>query len=260
MGPRAATAICKARTLRHKGPQEYATYILVPEVLLSHLLDLLSCHSINGVFNLLWGYTVTGGDELLANVFCDCSCSIKAEKQASLELALGAFNFNVHQSCQHSTGPLLEHEVSHVIEVHEVLQDQIDTPETSVGVWGREWHEAISKIIWGNNVRKTGWKERSSTKWLVPVAHDGLHHKHGEVVWWAPANVLYCNCNMCIQNIVILDVNLRTNKLLDCKWARWPRGIGLEEMGREEKCFSAKVMSSSWLMPPAPTCTMWSAV
>ena len=77
---------------------------------------------------------MTGDDELLANVFCDCSGSIKPEKQASLELALGAFNFNVHQSCQHSTDPLLEHEVSHVIEVHEVLQDQIDTSETSVGV------------------------------------------------------------------------------------------------------------------------------
>ena len=80
MGPRAATAICEARTLRREGPYEYATYVLVPEVLLSHPLDLLGRHSINGIFDLLWGHTAPGGDELPANVFCDRSGSVEAEK------------------------------------------------------------------------------------------------------------------------------------------------------------------------------------
>ena len=87
---------------------------------MSHPFDLLGCPSISGIFDLLWGHTMPSNDELPANVFCDCSSSIEAEKQASLELGLSAFNFNVCWSCQH-VGPLLEHEVSHIVEIHEVL-------------------------------------------------------------------------------------------------------------------------------------------
>ena len=63
---------------------------------------------------------IPSGDELPANVFYDCSGSVEAEKQASLELALGTYDFNVYWSCQHA-GPLIEHEVSHVIKVHEAF-------------------------------------------------------------------------------------------------------------------------------------------
>ena len=34
-----------------------------------------------------------------------------------------------------------------------------------------------------------------------------------EVVQWAPGNVLYCDCNICTWDIIILDANLRTNKV-----------------------------------------------
>jgi len=65
------------------------------DICMSELLDLLSHHSINGDFNLFWSHTATGGDELLANVFCNSGGSVEAEKQAGLELALGVFDFEL---------------------------------------------------------------------------------------------------------------------------------------------------------------------
>ena len=47
---------------------------------------------------------------------------LEAEKQASLELALGTY-----------AGPLIKHKMSHVIKVHKAFSDQIDTLEISVG-------------------------------------------------------------------------------------------------------------------------------
>jgi hypothetical protein len=57
----------------------------------------------------------------------------KREQQTGLELTLGALNLDISWSHRH-TAPLLQSEICHVFEVHEVLRHQVNAPETGVGV------------------------------------------------------------------------------------------------------------------------------
>ena len=161
--------------------QTYSTYVRVPEILLSDSLDFLGRHGIYCVLDLLGGHAATSGDKLSANVFRDGGGPVKAEKETSLELALGALDLDICRSCRH-TGPLLQREVRHVVKVHQVLRDQINTPKTGIRVGRGERHEAVGEVVRGDDVGKTRRQKRGSAERPVPVAHDRLHDEHGEVV------------------------------------------------------------------------------
>ena len=72
---------------------------------MSHLLDLLSCHSISSTFDLLWNYIIPNGDELLANVFnATAVVLLRLRSRPALSwllahmtsMSIGAVNMQVH--------------------------------------------------------------------------------------------------------------------------------------------------------------------
>ena len=69
-----------------------------------------------------------------------------------------------------------------VVHIGKVLGDDVDAPQAGVGVGGREGHEAVRKVVGGDDVREARRKEGGRAERTVPIAHDGLHHEHGEVV------------------------------------------------------------------------------
>ena len=109
------------------------------------------------------GHTTAARNELTTDVLRNSSGAIEAEEQGSLQLALGALNLHIRGVDRH-TRPLTEREVAHVIHVLEVLGDEVDAPETSIRVAGRERHEAVREAVGGDDVGQAGRHKASGTK------------------------------------------------------------------------------------------------
>ncbi len=69
-----------------------------------------------------------------------------------------------------------------IVQIHQVLGYQVDSPQTSIGVGGREGQERVGEVVAGKDVRESGGKEIGSAEAAIPVTEDGLHDHHGEVV------------------------------------------------------------------------------
>lgn len=157
------------------------THVLVPEVLLRYPLDVLSGDLVNDELDLLGRHAAAAGDELAADILRNGGGAVKAEEQARLELALGALDLDVRGGNRHAC-PLLEREVRHVVHVHQVLGDEVDTPQAGVRVARRERHVAVREPVRGDDVRQARGHEPRRAERAVPVPEDALHDQHREVV------------------------------------------------------------------------------
>lgn len=111
------------------------THVFVPEVLLCDPLNLRGRNRVDGLLKLLGRHATAARDKLPADILRDRGRAVEAKEQARLELTLCALDFNIRRADGHA-GPLLEGEVNEVVEVDGVLGDEVDAPETSVGVRG----------------------------------------------------------------------------------------------------------------------------
>ena len=103
------------------------THITIPKVFLGYSLDVSGGDGINSTLDLEGREPLASGDQLPSNILSDSSGTIKAQKQARLELALGTGNFVIDGSHGHAC-PLLECKVEEIIDVHQVLGHQVNTP------------------------------------------------------------------------------------------------------------------------------------
>jgi hypothetical protein len=134
MLPRAAIAIYESSWSGWGGQNcVQITYILVPKILLRHPLDILGCDGIYGDLSLLGCQPTSAGDELPSDVLRNRRGTIQTQEEPSLELALCPLYLDISGSQGHP-GPFLQGEVYQVIEVHGVLRDEVDTPQSRVGV------------------------------------------------------------------------------------------------------------------------------
>lgn len=77
-----------------------------------------------------------------------------------------------------------------VIDVVEVLGDEVDAPQASVGVGSGEGEVAVREVVARDEVAEPAGKEGRGTEGAVPVPEDALEDEHGEVVGRAPADTL----------------------------------------------------------------------
>ena len=94
-----------------------------------------------------------------------------------------------------------------VVEIREILRGEVDAPKAGVGVRGGERHEAVGEVVGRDDVRETGGEERRSAHGTVPVADDGLHDHHGEVVRRAPADALHSDGDVRGRHVVVPDAD-----------------------------------------------------
>lgn len=188
------------------------TYILIPQVLLRNTFDVSGGNSIHGKLDLLGSHAATTRDELPAEVLGNGSRAVEAEQQACLELALCALDLHILRANRHAC-PLLEGEVRKVVQVHEVLGHKVDAPEAGVRVRRREGHEAVREVVGRDNVGELRGHQRRGAERAVPVAHDGLHDEHGEVVRRAPADTLDGDGNVRGGHGVVTDTDFRADEL-----------------------------------------------
>ncbi len=185
--------------------------VSVPQVGAGNTLDVGNADRVNSRLDLLRSVSLAGGDELSSDVLGNSSGTVKAEQQAGLELSLGTLHLPLGGSCAHSL-PLTQGEVDQVIELQEVLGNHVDTPETGVRVRGGEVHERVGEVVGRNNVRETRRKQRAGAERSVPVTHDTLEDKHGEVVGRLPRNTLDGEGKVAGGRGVVTDTDFGTNK------------------------------------------------
>ena len=135
--------------LRNEGDEN--THILVPEIFLCDTLDLVYSNSIDSSLDLLRSEPPSARDELTTNILSNGGGSIETQKETSLELALSPLDFDGSRSNAH-TRPLPESKVQEVVQVHQVLRYEVDTPQTGVRVRCGERHERVGKVVLRNDV------------------------------------------------------------------------------------------------------------
>ena len=69
-----------------------------------------------------------------------------------------------------------------------LLGDQVDTPETSVGVVCEEMLVRVGEVVGGHNVAELGAEQWRGTETTVPVTEDGRHDEHRPVVRAPPSD------------------------------------------------------------------------
>lgn len=74
-------------------------------------------------------------------------------------------------------------------------------------------HERVGEVVGGDDVRESRGEERARAERTVPVAHDGLENKHGEVVGRLPRDTLDGEGNVGSGAGVVTDADLRADKL-----------------------------------------------
>src|SRR5258708_22927880 len=137
MRPRAATEIYSKFISVNPNSGLTGTHIIIPKVFLRNTFDVLSCDAINLVLDLLRCIPPSARNELPSNIFRNSRRTVQAQQQASLELTLGALDLSRGRSSAHSS-PFSECEVNKIANVHEVLSNEVDTPQTVVRIRGRE--------------------------------------------------------------------------------------------------------------------------
>ena len=92
--------------------------------------------------------------------------------------------------------PFAEGKVDEVVDAGEGVGDEVDSPETRVGVGGREGHEGVGEFVLVDEGRQFGAEVWRVTHRAIPVADDGLGDESGEVIVVFPAHALDCECDV----------------------------------------------------------------
>ena len=103
--------------------------ILIPQLSLRKAHDVLLCDSSNDTLNFLRAHAAARGNELAADVFCDCSGTVEGEEDGGFKLGFGALHFGFGHIVG-ETRPFAECEVNEVIDAGELVGHEVDTPET----------------------------------------------------------------------------------------------------------------------------------